>query len=57
MTPWSIRCFIQAVDNPCVKWCAIAERTEPGKRYVINAEGSTREEAELNLKKTLKARS
>ena len=38
---WEIKTYRQ-VDG---KFVAIAERTEPGKRFVVNAEGRTPSEA------------
>jgi hypothetical protein len=38
---WEIRVFRQ-VDG---MYCAIAERAEPGKRWIVNAEGKTPQEA------------
>ncbi len=46
MSKWTIRCFRQ-VDN---KYCAIASRTAPGKRWIVNAEGNTEKEAIQRLK-------
>ncbi len=45
---WSMRVWKQITN-----YCALAERTEPGKRFCVNAEGSTPEEAVENLKKRL----
>ncbi len=54
MNRWIIRSFRQATNNPRILWCAIAERTKPGKRWVINAEGPTQKEAIRNLEIKIK---
>jgi hypothetical protein len=46
---WETRVFQQKCCPPFLPFCAIAERTEPGKRWIINAEGTTPEEAKRNL--------
>ncbi|MFA5766668.1 MAG: hypothetical protein WC919_01935 [Candidatus Paceibacterota bacterium] len=51
---WEIRVFQQRCWPPFLPFCAIAERTEPGKRWIVNAEGRTPEEAEKNLRARLK---
>ena len=54
MNHWIIKSFRQALDNPRISWCAIAERTKPGNRWIINAEGPTEKEAIRNLKIKIK---
>ena len=51
---WQIRVFQQRHWPPFLPFCAIAERTEPGKRWLVNAEGKTPEEAVKNLQTRLK---
>jgi hypothetical protein len=50
---WTIRVFQQKYCPPFLPFCAIAQRTEPGKKWIINAEGKTPEEAESNLRARL----
>jgi hypothetical protein len=51
---WTIKVFQQRYWPPFLPFCAIAERTEPGKKWIVNAEGKTPEEAERNLRIRLK---
>jgi hypothetical protein len=51
---WEIDVFQQHCIAPFLSFCAIAERSEPGKRWVINAEGRTSEEALNNLRVRIK---
>ncbi|MCK9557580.1 MAG: hypothetical protein M0R50_06015 [Candidatus Cloacimonetes bacterium] len=51
---WEINVFQQHCGPPFLPYCAIAERSEPGKRWVINAEGKTSEEAIHNLQVRIK---
>jgi len=51
---WKIRVFQQKYWPPFLPFCAIAERTEHNKKWIVNAEGKTPEEAERNLRVRLK---
>jgi hypothetical protein len=52
---WIVRVFQQKYWPPFLPFCAIAKRTEPGKIWMVNAEGKTPEEAVHNLCVRLKS--
>lgn len=48
---WSFRVFKQAYHKDYKDYCAIAERREGNKRFIVNAEGDTPELALEKVKR------
>ena len=47
---WKISVYRQHCRAPFLPFCAVAERSDPGKRWLVNAEGRTPDEAIRKLK-------
>lgn len=48
---WAFRVFKQAYHKDYKDYCAFAERQEDGKRFLVNAEGDTPEQALEKVKR------